>query len=551
MPFDLRAESWIPFRRKSGTVEYLPPWAITEGGDGDDPIVALAAPRPDFNGALHELLIGMFSVALALPDEKAWRSICKNPPTPEALREALMALPPAFNLDGDGPRFLQDFDVSAFESVKPTAIENLLIDAAGENTQKLNKDLFVKRDRVSCMGRAGAAMALFTLQAYAPSGGQGHRTSLRGGGPLTTLVDPRPDPSQPLWSLIAANLILAAGDAELPEDWSAAGSAGLAAVIWPWLAPTRTSNPKVGGGQTTQSQAHPMQALFGMPRRIRLDFEARSGICDVLALPDAAMVASYRAINFGVDYGSGLWLHPLSPHYKSGNQFLPVHPQPDGLGWKDWAGLVLNQTGPKGTEQRVAEIVSRFSKPGMGRFDLRVFGYDMDNMKARGWVDVTLPDLGVANVSPEVREAMAGAASKMVEATRQVANMTVGAVKAALFARAEDAKGDFSHIKADVWAGLEHDFNERLCAASLRGTENALDITSGFEKALRATAIDVFEAYVDLDALDVLDSKRVVAALHGLKLTLSGKGKSGEAIFALLRGVDVAAKAKTKKGVGV
>ena len=190
MPYDLRVESWLPFRRRSGVVEWLPPHAIADQL-ANDPIVALAAPRPDFNGALLEFLIGLISVALALPDEDAWEDLAGTPPAPDYLRKRLMALPDAFTLDGGGPRFLQDYTAADFAGQADLPIENLLIDAAGENTQKLNKDLFVKRGRADVLGRPAAAMALITLQGYAPSGGQGHRTSMRGGGPLTTLVEPR------------------------------------------------------------------------------------------------------------------------------------------------------------------------------------------------------------------------------------------------------------------------------------------------------------------------------------------------------------------------
>lgn len=540
--YDLRLESWIPFRRRDGRIEHLPPWGITDGHDGPNPIVALAAPRPDLNGALHELLIGLFSVALALPDMRAWRNALE-PQSPETLRAALMALPPAFNLDGDGPRFLQDLAAADFAAVGPTPVENLLIDAAGENTQKLNKDLFVKRGRIARMGRAGAAMALFTLQAYAPSGGQGHRTSMRGGGPLTTLVDPRETPDQPMWSMIAANLMLAEGDAWLPEDWTAADGQEVARRIWPWLAPARTSNAKTGGGQTTQAHAHPMQALFGMPRRIRLDFDYGDAVCDLLGATDGVTVASYRTLNFGIDYGSGLWKHPLSPHYKSGNLLLPVHPQPDGLGWKDWAGVVLEQADGKGVAQEVADVVARAARSGLQHFQVRAFGFDMDNMKARGWADHTLPTLGVGGAEEEVRKALASAASAMVEATRQVANLTVGAIKASLFERAEDAKGDFSHIKSEVWAGLEGEFYRRIEDATKARQDDARAIVRGFDVALRATATDVFGAHVDLEALELQDTARVVTASHNLAMTLRGYGKAGEAVFKLL-GAELPAKPK-------
>jgi CRISPR type I-E-associated protein CasA/Cse1 len=73
----------------------------------------------------------------------------------------------AFVLDGEGPRFLQDFDALDGE-VLP--VESLFIEAPGANTIKLNKDLFVKRGQSRMVSRAATAMAVYTLQQFAPSG---------------------------------------------------------------------------------------------------------------------------------------------------------------------------------------------------------------------------------------------------------------------------------------------------------------------------------------------------------------------------------------------
>ncbi|HMT44332.1 MAG TPA: type I-E CRISPR-associated protein Cse1/CasA [Chakrabartia sp.] len=543
MNYDLRVERWIPFRRRTGIVEWLPPFALTDDSDGDNPIVALAAPRPDFNAALLEFLIGLFSVALALPDEEAWRALANAPPSPEEVRARLMALPTAFNLAGDGPRFLQDFEAADFAKQADLPIENLLIDAAGENTQKLNKDLFVKRGRADVLGRPAAAMALITLQSYAPSGGQGHRTSMRGGGPLTTLVEPRADGrvedatlERPLWELIHANLLLAKGDDWLPEDWQSEEGREIAPLIWPWLAPTLTSGQKPRAHEVVPQDAHAFQALFGMPRRLRLVFSDGPGTCALTGMTDAQMVTAYRTINFGVNYGSGLWVHPLSPHYEVKNQKLPVHPQPDGLGWKDWAGLVVDQSGK--SVQYVAETVARYRGLPNRPFAVRAFGYDMDNMKARGWAETILPAWPLASAA--VSTALTQAATQMTEATRQVANLLVGAVIAARFNRKEDAKGDFSFIKAELWAATETAFYDRVDAAVRAGEDHAHAIVTGplagkaFIDVLRIEAARIFDEQGERIGLDVANEHRFVMARRNLMMALRGYGKGGTALFTTL-----------------
>lgn len=75
-----------------------------------NPIVALDAPRPDFNGALAQFLIGLLQTVCAPADEDLWEDWLWSPPTPEMLAQRFAPLAPCFQLDGDGPRFMQDFD---------------------------------------------------------------------------------------------------------------------------------------------------------------------------------------------------------------------------------------------------------------------------------------------------------------------------------------------------------------------------------------------------------------------------------------------------------
>ena len=82
----------------------------------------------------------------------------------------------------------------------------LLIDTPGANALRKNTDLFVKRGRIEVLSRAAAAIGLFTLSAYAPAGGAGIRTSLRGGGPLTTLLLPGTTRARPACAAMAPAL---------------------------------------------------------------------------------------------------------------------------------------------------------------------------------------------------------------------------------------------------------------------------------------------------------------------------------------------------------
>ena len=139
--FSLINAAWLPVRRRSGAVEHIQPWRVTDG-IGEDPFVAFAWPRPDFNGAAHEFLIGLLSTAAAPGDDEEWEDWWQSPPAPEILEERYARIAHAFDLDGPGPRFLQDLD--PLESAEDKEIAALLIDAPGAQTLRHNADLFVK-----------------------------------------------------------------------------------------------------------------------------------------------------------------------------------------------------------------------------------------------------------------------------------------------------------------------------------------------------------------------------------------------------------------------
>src|SRR2546426_4858224 len=298
MSFNLIHENWIPVRREDGGQVLIAPWQIT---DKFNPIMALDAPRPGFNGALIQFLIGLVQTAMAPKDDRAWRAGLTQPPEPDRLKETFESVAFAFSLDSDGPRFMQDLKLTDGEEKEIAA---LLIETPGEKTLRENKDVFIKRGLVEKMCFPCVAAALFALQTNAPSGGVGHRTSLRGGGPLTTLIL-----GGTLWETVWLNVLLSGAfttinarlkELEMPE-------------IFPWLTATRTSE-KASGSSTTPIDVHPMQVFWGMPRRIRLILEhLQEGPCDVCGRHVAQLVSRYLTRNYGVNY-EGAWMHPLTPY---------------------------------------------------------------------------------------------------------------------------------------------------------------------------------------------------------------------------------------------
>lgn len=182
--FNLLDQAWLPVWRSDGAAETIRLAEITRDIEAN-PIVTIDWSRADFRIAAIEFLIGLVATACPPPpgDDEAWLDGWEAPPSPDALARSFAPIAVAFDLDGPGPRFLQDFDELPGD---PDSPETLLIEAPGSETRRKNTALLVKPDRITRLARPAAAMALFTLQCYAPAGGRGNLTSLRGGGPLTT-----------------------------------------------------------------------------------------------------------------------------------------------------------------------------------------------------------------------------------------------------------------------------------------------------------------------------------------------------------------------------
>jgi CRISPR system Cascade subunit CasA len=530
--FSLLENPWLPARRTNGQVERIRPAEIT-AGLADNPVVAIEWPRPDFRLATLEFLIGLLATACPPRNVGAWVDFWQEPPSPESLTAAFQPFAAAFYLDGNGPRFLQDYEDLPGE---PDLPETLLIEAPGAATRRNNATLLVKPDRVHRLSRAAAAMTLFTLQTYAPAGGRGNLTSVRGGGPLTTLALPgaeRPGRPVPLWHILWANVPQGRvpPSADLPR-------------IFPWLAPTRGADlfPT-----TTPAEAHPLQAFWGMPRRIRLDFAANPDAlpCDLTGDIDTQIVIGWRQRPNGVKYIA--WDHPLSPSYNDGKgEWLPMHPQPGGIGYRHWLALTLGD----GANRKPApciptwfERASDVRAAGLEGTRLLAAGYDMDNMKARAFIESEMPLPG----SGTNRAALADLARGLSMAAEEVARALRYAIREACYS--EKIPLDAAPLATPYeafWSGTQDAFFAHL------GTAGATleSVAPKWHRTLRKTALALFDQAAPLDPSAVsFDPARIVKARNSLFLTLSGYGAVGTKIFAALElPRPETAKAKAARG---
>jgi CRISPR system Cascade subunit CasA len=530
---NLITDPWLPVRRPHSGRCTIRPAQLTEA-IGDDPVIAIDWPRADFRIATLELLIGLLATACPPRDHDAWLDLWDKPPDPSALDAAFAPIAHAFALDGDGPRFLQDFEDLVSD---PEPIERLLIEAPGASATRDNTDLLVHRNRVASLGRAAAAITLFTFQSWAPEGGRGHRTGLRGGGPLTTLVLPRGEAS--LWHLLWANVPCGTPPpaAELPR-------------VFPWLAPTVTSE---GARVVTPQNAHPLQCWWGMPRRIRLDFSAEGAAspCDLTGVPDSVQVESWRQRPHGTSYAT--WRHPLTPYYqpKAGGELLPVRPRPDGIGYRHWLGLVLQS--PDGSRLPAQAIHNwrqdRMRDAGDGTTArLIAVGYSMKQMKARAFVESEMPLPGAPDAAAQ--QCLDDLATRLVRAADLVAGLLRGAVRAALFSAGATVKFDaelLSSVRERLWEQTETGFFDALENAARRAATEPDPEPAAWLARLRRIALALFDEAAPLSPESGSAAPRIGRARRNLLFTLTGFGKDGAALFEVLDLPAAEPKARKRK----
>lgn len=489
MRLNLIEDSWLPVRCADGSRRVIAPWQIAEPG-----ILYPDWPRADLNIACCEFLIGLVYLCDPPSDIEDWDS--RIVADPDRLKQKLAPYAPAFNLVGEGPLFLQDQEPLVGEG---SPVDMLFIDSVGVQTIKNNADVMVHRHRYGQLDLPMAAMALYAFQAHAPSGGAGNRTSLRGGGPLVSLVDPQ----KQLWDLIWANV----------PDGRPSGIENL-----PWMRPTRTSEK---GQQTLppDGQLFGVEAFFGMPRRLRLVHN-----------DDAVIKVIQRP--WGTNYA--LWKHPLSPYYRinKDSEWLPKHPSAGRFGYRNWLGIVVAKSDKNPEESHVEKALCvRNWGQRQGGVSVIIAGWSMDNMKPR---DFIFSRQRLMKFSPEAENRI----FNFVQAAEIVAIALRSALEPILKStESRDAE------REEFYMNTEHLFLEH--ASAIEKGENP---AKAWLADLKQQAQRQFEvlALNGLDQSDIEKSHKIINAYKFLNLAVTGYGKLGKEIFSKLGlSLPVAKKGKT------
>ena len=498
MGLNMVRDAWIPVRVGTQT-RYVRPWEIV-----DPAIEWVDWSRGDLNLACLELLIGMVLIADPPRDradlvERFYR------PDASRLRDRMEALAGLFEFAGDGPRFMQDLErFEAAPKSEPRPIELIFLDAGGMRTRVKNADLAVQRGRYDSLSLGVGAMALYTLQAWAPAGGPGQLTSLRGGGPLVTLAQPGDLDRHGLWRTVWLNTPY--GVAEPPHQVERA---------LPWLRETRS----VGTGEIVKCEGQPPAlALFAMPRRVRLVIEGDR-------------VVSYVLRKHGARYDG--WEHPLTPYRwneKLGKS-MAVSAQPGRMSYRNWLGTVLDHTNSQ--KWRCASVVARSREidevSGVG---VLTGGWAMDKMKPRDFAFEIYPNIRTEGAASDrvtmLAQAGAVAMLKLNGAVRE-ANGLFSDTSSRPKDKVSEVRGS-REAREEILSETEEGFT-RSVEAVAHGA--GLEVEANWNHLLRRAALRVFDRHLmpELSIRGVVRVEKVTKARRFLRAAFGEKGSVGKLLI--------------------
>lgn len=508
---NLLNDSWIPVLREDGSSDTISPLDLLDDSK-ENPVVEIHTVRPDFDSAVLQFLIGLYQVLLSPEDEDDWRDLLDNPPTRSALSSKIELVLPAFSFDEGEFRFMQDASVKD-ASVKDTdtwEIQKLLLD--------IDNTLFLKEGQIEHLCPRCAAMALLTLQLNAPSGGRGHRTSLRGGGPLTTLVT-LPSGKGTLWQNICLNLI---PEEMFPSQGDVSVSAESLPLIFPWVGEVPNSEKDE---TALPDDYHPYHVYWNIPRRIFLDFSStNAGVCDVCGAQSERLLSSYWSRPKGMNYDSSLWRHPFTPYWgKKDAAPLPRRPKENELSYANWVGLIFGSASKGRNPASVVRTASSLLRTDAEFSDLKIHvsGYITDNAKVRAWEEGWLP---LFSIPDSVKDAFESEISLIIDTASWTSSILILKVKQGLTGKPDLLKGDIPSIKSSFWNLTEPAFQQvisRLPDVLMSGSEEQLfELKRNWLSEIRRVSLGIFSEWVSCPVYGELNPACAAKAEWELSVSL-------------------------------
>jgi CRISPR system Cascade subunit CasA len=283
---NLLSSPWIPVRQHGGAGSFqLLTYRQLLCEDTD---WRISLPRDDMEMACLQLLVSLTQV-LFLPvtlDEVEERLMA--PMVASDFDDAIAPCADWFDLDHPTQPFMQTRDVVAKEI---TPIQKLMIGLPEGH----NHCFFDPVGEVKQLSAPVAAIALFNQATNCPSFGGGFKGSLRGGAPITTLVDAK-DLRRQVWSNVIYEGQL---KLELPPSWQH----DLSEDRPTWIDPIQAKQVIYA------TQIGLARGLFWQPAHVELIQSEHVGRCDVLGIETDQLYTGFRKEKFNFTL-QGFWPHP-------------------------------------------------------------------------------------------------------------------------------------------------------------------------------------------------------------------------------------------------
>lgn len=480
--FNLIEEKWIPVIRRSGSISMMAPWEIS---DKEDPPLKIRFTRQDMNSAVTQFLVGLIQTTMTPTDEDEWLDLLENRPSPEELKIRMSSVKDAFELIGGPHPFMQE---PGIEGKK--LIDSLILTTPGENTVKLNKDFFIKRNSgENCLCLSCTAAAVYTMQALAPVGGSGYSCSIRGSCPLTTILE-----GEDLFTTIALNVLSQNNLVGDSKD-----------IIFPWMSDIKSNI-------LYASENNPLMVYWTTVRRISLG-DVVHGRC-ILCGMEGSAISDYNSVNKGTTFRD--WVHPLCPY---SSDLKPVMVR-DNIGHFDqWTYMIYDI----GSEIRPAMAVSQLKRNrkevsailGDNHVRLWINGYLNDKALVKSWKEIRQPIL--MNFDNETEILIRATIKKLITLTNFGLKKLNSALNILYGPRDLNKRGKYQKIPTDMkehfWSECDSIFPEVVKKIS---SEYDPAIISDWGSSLRNITLSIFDEYSDSLPLDYYQN-----VAHGRRFLLS------------------------------
>lgn len=444
--FNLVTDAWIPVKEQAKPIRVQ---------DIVNPaFTALDAPRADFNAALVQFLIGLVQTVFAPNNPREWRKYYETPPSPELLQEKLDLLKPAFYIDGDGKRFMQD--ISLRTNGNQASVLKLLPALIGDNTTLNNMDFFVKSSDLRKFSISNVVIGLYLYQNYCLSetgGANGrHHGSFRGRNSMISLLQEK---KANLWKNIWLNIISNESFQSLTETKDSV-------TAFEWMQDEPFSKQK------TDSSFYLSDLYWSMPRRVFLDFSNSEQSNCSLTNQNAETMTNIVIKEDGIEYKTHFTKHPLIPYRnleKNKNNPIggvaPVKLNGAGINYGDWLSLI-------GTDTASMNMNEHFRRNTKGEFNIFVCGYLNHSTQAKTlcWYETNLPFF-ISDLSEAERKKLEHETSIWIDSSKHACEYLVTAIENAWFGKNSEKnktqKKAFknekaSYIRREFWRASETQF---------------------------------------------------------------------------------------------